>query len=371
MARKKAGEQETESRTEFEERTEAFPHAEPINYFGTDFDVHGLVRRLNDGDIVVPSFDPAATVASDLSGFQRGFIWKKYQMDRFIESLLLGYPVPGLFFVQQADRKLLVLDGQQRMRTLQAFYRGTMDNGQSFVLEDVGNAHKGIRYAALSDEDRRTLDNTFIHATIVKYNSEQDGDDAVYQLFERLNTGGTNLYPHEIRVALYNGAFVELIRNLNDDSSWRLLYGERSTRLKDHELILRFIAFQESVDQYERPLRGFLNDFARAHRQLEGLDKQAISAEFRTVCLSIVDGIGKRAFRIKSVINTALTDAVMVGVARRLRKGRIRNLKDLGTAFETLVKREDFLSAITRATADEDRVKQRIRLSTEAFNKVS
>ena len=46
-------------------------------------------------------------------------------MDRFIESLLLGYPIPGIFLVQQPDKKLLVLDGQQRLRTLQAFYSGS------------------------------------------------------------------------------------------------------------------------------------------------------------------------------------------------------------------------------------------------------
>src|SRR5262249_1456418 len=151
--------------------------------------------------------------------------------------LLLGYPVPGIFLVQQADKKLLVLDGQQRLRTLQAFL------GHGFMLEDVADQFKGIRYDTLSAEDRRTLDNTFITGTIVKYDPSQGGDDAVYQVFERLNTGGANLMPHEIRVALYNGDFVKLLRKLNGNSDWRALYGTPSNRLKDQELILRFAAF--------------------------------------------------------------------------------------------------------------------------------
>lgn len=190
------------------EREETFPQAHEITYFGTDFDVHGLVRRLNQGDIVVPSFDPSEMPGVDLAGFQRGFVWQKYQMDRFIESLLLGYPVPGIFLVQQSDRKLLVLDGQQRLKTLQAYYKGTIGKEAVFKLESVSDYLKDLAYEDLDSEQRRVLDDTFIHATIVKYDSAAGGDEAVYQVFERLNAGGTNLYPHEIRVALYHGELV-------------------------------------------------------------------------------------------------------------------------------------------------------------------
>jgi Protein of unknown function DUF262 len=110
-----------------EESLETIPELEPLTYFGTDFDVHGLVRRLNAKHIVVPSFDPVIDSLSDVAGFQRKFVWKKTQMDRFIESLLLGFPIPGIFLVQQPDKSLLVLDGQQRLTTLQRFYAGKLD----------------------------------------------------------------------------------------------------------------------------------------------------------------------------------------------------------------------------------------------------
>ncbi len=75
---------------EYEELTAAEPEAGPVSYSGTDFDVEGLVRRLGRNDVVIPSFghgDPTLEVA----GFQRGFVWRRPQMDRFIESLLLGF----------------------------------------------------------------------------------------------------------------------------------------------------------------------------------------------------------------------------------------------------------------------------------------
>src|SRR5262245_22652266 len=120
---------------ELEEIEEADAHAYKVVYSGQDFDVEGLVRRLDRGDILVPQFghndDPI-----DTAGFQRSFVWQKPQMDRFIESMLLGYPIPGILLVRQRDKRYLVLDGQQRLRTLQYFYNG-MYRDRAFRLQNV------------------------------------------------------------------------------------------------------------------------------------------------------------------------------------------------------------------------------------------
>ena len=350
---------------DFEERVEAIPDAQPLSYFGTDFDVHGLVRRLNQADIVIPNFDPAGAADSDLEGFQRHFVWRKYQMDRFVESLLLGYPVPGIFLVQQPDRKLLVLDGQQRLRTLQDFYGLPAIPG--FKLENVADAFLNKRYDTLTPEERRSLDNTFIHGTIVKYDAIQGGDDAVYQVFERLNTGGANLAPHEIRVALYSGEFVRLLRDLNQDSNWRKLYGAQSDRLKDQELILRFCAFYLNATNYKRPLKRFLNEFVRIHRHCDGVDRERLSQIFSQTCAILENNVGKRAFRATGQLNAALVDSVLVGVARRLDSGPVLEPASLANAFDSLIADSAFLGAIGRATADEDRVVSRLSKATDAF----
>ena len=301
-----------------EERSEAFASLDPISFFGTDFDVHGLVRRLNEGDIAVPNFDPPGEPEHDLAGFQRAFVWRKYQMDRFVESLLFGYPVPGIFLVQQADRKLLVLDGQQRLRTLQRFYDGTLENGSPFVLENVADQFKDKGYEDLEISERRTLDNYFIHATVVKYDADNGGSEIIYQLFERLNASGSNLYPHEIRVALFPGRLVDFIGELNSYPAWRNAYGNRSPRLKDHEQILRFLALYTESDRYERPLKGFLNDFMERHRDMSGLSEDGLRKVFARTCDAIDAGPGKSAFRITRQVNAALVDSVMVGIAKRL-----------------------------------------------------
>jgi hypothetical protein len=352
-----------------EEMDAPIPDLEAVSYFGTDFDVFGLVRRLNTGDIAIPNFDPASTADLDLSGFQRKFVWKKSQMDRFIESLLLGFPVPGIFLVQQTDRKLLVLDGQQRLRTLQFFYSGFLNEGE-FALESVADEFKGLTYQALDDDARRALDNTFIHATVVKYNPTQSGDESVYSLFERLNTGGTNLYPQEIRVALFHGELVEFIRELNGLPSWRSIYGPVSERLKDQEIILRFLAFLKEEASYRRPLKVFLNSFLSRHRNLEGLNPAELRSTFATTCEMLADTLGRRSLRAGGQINAAFADSMMVGMASRIRRGPIADRAAVSTARDQLLANDAFLSAIGRATADEDRVSRRLSLAKEAFRTI-
>jgi Protein of unknown function DUF262 len=115
-----------ESVADVDETSEIIPFRYAITSYGADYPVDGLVKRLQPQDIVIPTFDPETESSGSLEGFQRRFVWTTSQSDKFIESLLLGLPVPGIFLVKQPDGKLLVLDGQQRLRTLQAFYGGIL-----------------------------------------------------------------------------------------------------------------------------------------------------------------------------------------------------------------------------------------------------
>lgn len=138
----------------------------PITYSGQDFDVDGLVRRLDNGDMIIPRFGLSDRTV-EVDGFQREFVWSKRQMDRFIETLLLEYPVPGIFLVkQQSDKRLLVLDGQQRLLTLQSFKKGVY-NKRVFELKNVCEQFRGLSYEKLSNAQRRAFDNAFIQATVV------------------------------------------------------------------------------------------------------------------------------------------------------------------------------------------------------------
>jgi len=153
-----------------------------LTFYGADYPVDGLVKRLNQKDIIIPSFDPADELAFEVEAFQRKFVWTKVQCDRFVESLLLGLPVPGIFLVQQSDKRLLVLDGQQRLLTMKAFYDGLLSK-KEFALKYVQTQFQGRTYKSLDDDERRTLDDAIIHATVIKKTAEDQDLSSIYTLF--------------------------------------------------------------------------------------------------------------------------------------------------------------------------------------------
>ncbi|KXC05125.1 hypothetical protein MhomT_12810 [Microbacterium hominis] len=353
---------------EFDDLETAETTVTPISYSGQDFDVDGLVRRLNKGDIVVPSFGVEDELL-ETAGFQRGFVWTRKQMDRFIESLLLGYPIPGLFLVrQQTDKRYLVLDGQQRLRTLQAFKKGVHD-GRVFALVNVAEEFKDLTYDSLPDPLRRTLDDAFLQATVVSTDGSAGSLEAVYQIFERLNSGGTQLTPHEIRVALYAGALIAELERLNSLESWRHLYTQRKNpRLRDQELILRVLALFLDLESYSRPLKGFLNDFAGEHRAMDE-SVSAASVLFQKAADLLADGPGAGALRKKSgQVNAAQSEAVFVGLMRRLQGADI-DAAAVTAAVSELMSNDDFDAATTRSTADELVVQARVRIASEIFGR--
>jgi hypothetical protein len=341
-----------------------------VNAYGADFPVDALVSRLDIGDIVIPTFEPEVEGDFGIVAFQRGFVWKKLQCDRFVESILLNLPVPGIFLVHQPNDRFLVLDGQQRLRTLQAFKKGLL-KGQGFTLEHVQPTFKGRAYDTLEADERRRFNNGIIHATIVKQEPNRTSDNAIYALFERLNTGGTNLEPQEIRVSLYRGNFVRLLRNLNQTPEWQGLLSVRLKNLKDHELILRFFAMLIRANDYRSPLKQFLNDFMGDNQDLPVAVADEWTGRFRATVQTLQAALGNRAFRLTNTPNAAIVESVMVGVARRLESVRRQLEPDaVKEAYDALLQDPEYKLAISRGTASEERVRVRLAKATEAFARV-
>lgn len=347
---------------------EAEGEVEAVSYQGTDFDAEGLVRRLDRQDIVIPSFGHGDSEV-ELASFQRSFVWTKPQMDRFIESLLLGFPIPGIMLVQQSDKRYLVLDGQQRLRTLQAFYTG-IHRDRVFALDNVAEEFKGLTYKTLSSEERRTLDNSFIQATIVKTDGTSDSRESVYQIFERLNSGGTQLTPHEIRIALYPGPFVDFLGELNKIQAWRNIYGSVSPRVRDHEVLLRIVALYVSSEEYFRPLKRFLNNFLGRHRYLNKLPEEGIRKHFANAITALNEADAREYLRPpRQRLNLATADAVIVGAMRHSASTGSISAEEAQTSLAFLRGDSAFADATSTQTDTEENVRNRLRIATAAFVK--
>jgi Protein of unknown function DUF262 len=139
---------------DLDEALEVIPYTYSITAYGADYPVDGVVKRIEASDILVPTFSWEPDTDSRIVGFQREYVWPRTKADRFIESLLLGLPVPGIFLVKEHSGRLLVLDGHQRLYTLKAFYDGVI-HGIEYRLENVQERFVGKRYKELDVEDRR------------------------------------------------------------------------------------------------------------------------------------------------------------------------------------------------------------------------
>jgi len=153
-----------------------------ITSYGADYTADGLVKRINESDIVIPPF-------------QRGYVWNFKRASKFIESLLLGLPVPGVFLTKEKENEqLIVIDGQQRLRTLQYFYEGTFKpTEKEFKLDAVQERFRGRTFKSLEHKERRRLNDAIIHATIIEQTTPIEDNSSIYYIFERLNTGGGSL----------------------------------------------------------------------------------------------------------------------------------------------------------------------------------
>ena len=189
-------------------------------------------------------------------------------------------------------------------------------------------------------------------------------------IFERLNTGGVNLQPQEIRVALYHGELVRVLRNLNDHPAWRRLYGKRSRRLKDMEMILRFFAFHYEAAAYRSPMKEFLNRYMAGNKALARQSEDELVQIFTDTVTVLNDAIGVRAFRPVRAVNAAVVDSVMTGLARRIKEGSITNSSQVAQSYAELMEDDRYRGAIETGTSQESNVETRLELATEAFANV-
>ncbi len=335
-----------------------------ISSYGADYDVEGLVKRLNRGDILNPPF-------------QRNYVWSLREASQFIESLLLGLPVPAVFFARQpGTNKLLVIDGQQRLKTLQFFYAGYFnpkpeDNRkQVFRLTDVQRKFLGKTYAELEEQDRVKLNDSLIHAIIVKQESPKDNDTSIYHIFDRLNSKGRRLTAQEIRTAIAHGTFIDRLKLLNDYPNWRQIFGRKSSRLKDQELITRFLAFYFDAADYERPMSEFLTKFCLKKQDADEEFLQTAEKLFKDTIDIVFNSIGPKAFRPVASINAAVFDSMMIGIAHRNAARPITDFEKVKKAYFDLLTEPEFMSLYNQATADKQNVESRLQMGIKAFSEV-
>ena len=227
----------------------------------------------------------------------------------------------------------------------------------------------GLTYKSLEEKDQINLNDSLIHATVVKQDSPAAVDTSVYHIFDRINSGGRRLTPQEIRSALYQGKFIDELATINEDKAWRSIFGRPHSRQRDQELILRFLAFYFEEAPFEPPLSDFLTKFVGQHRNPEESFLRECSLKFHNTMEAFHRAIPQgKVFRPAGTFNAAVFDSMSVGLARSFGSTSPHPSPEaLNDAYFDLLQDRDYLDAISSRTAGEQSVTRRMQKAIERF----
>jgi len=249
-------------------------------------------------------------------GFQRRQAWDDVRKSRLIESLIAGLPIPNIVLAENSEHRgrFLVIDGKQRLLTIQDF----LDNKLALKGLDLRPELENATFETLPADDRDFLENNSIRSTLIKNIPDAD---FLYVMFFRLNSGSLQLSPQELRRALIGGNALSRIDTYIEESKiFSQIFGPGlDRRMRDSELVLRFIAFDRAYEQYEGDLKKFL-DSTVTYFEKGGVDEEKeLASGFEKLDRALhasVAVFGKDAFkkftgdRYERRINRAIFDVV-------------------------------------------------------------
>ena len=337
-----------------------------ITSWGADISLRELASSYEEGDIVKPEL-------------QRKYVWEKQEASRFIESILLGLPVPSIFLANSRDDRKLIVDGYQRIMTVVDFMKGIWSkDGTPFQLsnsERINERWRNKSYSEISGDDQRRFRLYTIHAIIFEQKKPQN-DDGLYQIFERINTSGRVLNSQEIRNCVYQGRLNTLLLEVNRFDKWRSLFGEEAenSRMLDLEFILRYYALADDVQWMTSGgrivLKKYLNDYMGKYVVADDEFVNSHRAQFEQVVSFLYDRIGKEVFynltndftSVRKKFYPTIFDSIMVATKIALERGYDKE-DDLRTRRLELLKDTSYRESITQGTMSHDNIKNRVELA--------
>ena len=201
--------------------------------------------------------------------FQRRNAWTDERRSKLIESLIIGLPVPEIVLAEDPKRKksFIIIDGKQRLLTIAGFIDPTVAYWKKAELRGVAArpdlerlTYHHLSSAPKHSDDLRKLLNADLRCTVI---ANAQSEDVLYDIFYRLNTGSVPLSTQELRQVLHKGPFADyLIECTNEPTAIHKVLGlaDSDPRLRDAEIVLRFMALILFPDRYRGNLKAFLDD---------------------------------------------------------------------------------------------------------------
>lgn len=274
-----------------------------VKYDQRDFTIDYIVREYRGGLFFVPPY-------------QRKFVWDVKRRCRFIESVILGLPIPMLFVADLDDGRLEVVDGAQRIQTLESFIAGDLRLEKLERLQ----ALDGAVFTDLPDAQQRKFGTKALRVIVLEDSTTLETRQAI---FDRINTSPLKARGAEIRRGAFAGPFARFITERAEDELFRQICPISAMAIKrreDEELVLRFFAYSDRYKAFRHDVEPFLAEYLRDHQNR--FDKATMKAEFdrmlRFVQTHFPNGFAKS--RDSKSTPRVRFEAISVGVNLALRE---------------------------------------------------
>lgn len=380
---------------DYEEEQEEEEFSFPIEYNITsspnDFNIKTLNDLMEEGIIKIPSF-------------QRNFVWDIKRASKLIESIIMGLPVPQIFFYEEDKNKFVVVDGQQRLMSIYYFMkkrfprkekrqelRAILDKEgeipQSILLNNAyfedfilklpdplpgrENRLHGADYDSLSTDDRRSFELRTIRSIIIRQyepDPNKDKHSSMYEIFYRLNTGGINLKPQEIRTCLYHSEFYRRLYRMNLVPYWRKLINKPypDIHMKDVEVILRGFAMLINGENYAPPMIKFLNKFSEDTKTFDKTKIDYLEKLFYTFLEKFGTLVFKSYITNKEKFNISLYEAIFYAACKEAYDKNNLVIRGIDvTKIDKLRKNQEFINASLSQTTSKKNVSLRLSKAKE------
>ncbi|MDX2303102.1 MAG: DUF262 domain-containing protein [Microscillaceae bacterium] len=320
-----------------------------------------FMRQYDNGKLII---DP---------DYQRNLVWTPFQMSRFIESVILNFPLPPFYVNQRKDGKYVIIDGLQRTTTLHKFIKSEFKLSGLKSLTDLNNKtfdELPEGYPSLI-EDKNLLLYIIKPSTPIK---------VIYELFDRINTGGTPLNRQEVRNCIYSGEATKLLNALSENVYFKKATHNSlsSKRMKDKEVILRYLAFK--IFDYQTEYNGNFSEFL--DKAMIGLNKlnpeklEILKKDFERSMKLTYEFFGELNFRLssdsenKQFLNISILDSVSYFFSTQSDEFLLKNKNNIIENFSKLLKDDTYLESVRLATSTRTRVINRFSKAQEILGKV-
>lgn len=308
--------------------------------------------------------------------FQRNLVWKASQKSQFIESIILNVPLPPFYFRKETDGKYTIVDGLQRTSTLNDFIDS--DSEENFPLTGL-LALPGLNgkyFPELSEELRTRIEDKNLLMYVLQPSVPMV---IVYDIFNRINTGGTKLNPQEIRNCIFIGEATTILKRISESEKFResVNWGISPTRMKDREAILRCLAFQifDPQTEYNNSMNDFLEKAMKALNKMSKKEITELESNFMKVLDATTEIFGDSNFRLPTDYSRGrISIAIMETITRFFANSDVnylkKNKKTLLRNYEKLLQNEEYLEAVRYSTNSTLKVRTRFKKAESILSEI-